>query len=323
MPHFNFFPQLNDDEENFLNECTVSIFNNGNGIDKWNIFCTSNQVLTLYLTLYSPFPDLDIRTRLDDSLNLLCVNYSDSTDSHISIGKSFISYIKSRSLLFSKLFNNRDLDSFIEKINIINQNFLKGEAFLFRSCTNFLTKLIFGSFNSKNIDNENSEITENLNNIFIDLKHAEWFLPSNAWNVDSTLALSLLKQNQQCTKRIFRSIISFIFLYSKKIPIPDVILPRKQYNPEGYEFLQKVPDIQKNLINKYNITTDQWFYMNSIVQICSNYNTFGFRENLGGISSPHLQGTVTPIMKNFLLPRNMIIDEKKFPFKKEILLFLK
>ena len=50
LPHFNFFPQLNDDEENFLNECTVSIFNNGNGIDKWNIFCTSNQVLTLYLT---------------------------------------------------------------------------------------------------------------------------------------------------------------------------------------------------------------------------------------------------------------------------------
>ena len=156
-------------------------------------FCTSNQVLTLYLTMYSPFSDLDIRTRLDDSFNLLCINYFDSSDSHISIGKSFISYIKSRFFLFAKLFNSRDLDSFIEKIDKINIKFLKGETFLFRSCTNFLTKLIFVSFNDKNVDNENSEITENLNNIFIDLKHVEWFIPSNAWNVDSILALSFLK----------------------------------------------------------------------------------------------------------------------------------
>ena len=325
LPHYNYYPQLSDSEEEFLDICTVAILKPEYGIDKWDIFCHSNQILVSYLTIKSPFKDEDIQHRIDMLTDMMCLQYSSQEINHRKKYKSFLPYIKSRSSLFSKLFCAKDIPDFMIKLKNINKVLSKVEPYPFRESTNRLTKIVFGSYYASNFE-DHEDMGENLDEddlIWINLKSAELFLPCNAWNVDATLALTLLKNQGEVTDEMFTAILAFIYLYNKKVPIPSVLLPECPYDYPGFEFLKQVPDIQRDIINKYQISTDQWFYLNAMLQICSNYNIFGFRANMAGISSPHLQGTVTPVLKNFLRPKNQMIDNKKFPFKKEVLAFLK
>lgn len=109
------------------------------------------------------------------------------------------------------------MPNFVKKLENLNQQLAHSKRFPFQKGTNRLTKIVFGSYYEKQFENEEDIVyTDEDHFLWIDLEKAELFLPCNAWNIDYTLALTLLKNNNAVAEEMFTAILAFLHVSKKK-----------------------------------------------------------------------------------------------------------